>query len=321
MNYLFTSESVTEGHPDKLCDLISDSILDAYLEKDPTSRVACEVVAGKDLVFITGEITSKGKVDIEKVARNAIKSVGYFGDVDINYKSCNIIINVTTQSPDIAMGTNDTVGGAGDQGMMFGYACDETKEYMPLGISLAHQLSRRLTEVRREGIIKGIGADGKTQVTVEYENNQVKRIHTILVSVQHKDNKDLEFSYLCDSEYTFVSKDQLDLKVQNIFNKNVIIQTLPSVSRNVFEQLKKDNIISFDKELEVVSHRLVTELVKSRLGIGFVVKNYVLKDLLNGELYEVDILDVLPKRRIEYTLKKNFTPSYAVKSFLEIMKR
>ena len=192
MNYLFTSESVTEGHPDKLCDLISDSILDAYLEKDPTSRVACEVVAGKDLVFITGEITSKGKVDIEKVARNAIKSVGYFGDVDINYKSCKIIINVTTQSPDIAMGTNDTVGGAGDQGMMFGYACDETDEYMPLGISLAHQLSRRLTEVRREGIIKGIGADGKTQVTVEYENNQVKRIHTILVSVQHKDNKDLE---------------------------------------------------------------------------------------------------------------------------------
>ncbi|MBE6147707.1 MAG: LysR family transcriptional regulator [Firmicutes bacterium] len=146
-------------------------------------------------------------------------------------------------------------------------------------------------------------------------------LDVVVGSESFKDNKDLEFSYLCDIEYTFVSKDKLNLDVQNIFKKNVIIQTLPSVSRSIFEQLKNNNVISFDKELEVVSHRLVTELVKSDLGIGFVVKDYVLKDLLNGELYEVDILNNLPKRRIGYTIKKNFTPSYAVKSFLEIIKR
>jgi len=146
-------------------------------------------------------------------------------------------------------------------------------------------------------------------------------LDVVVGSESFKDNKDLEFSYLCDIEYTFVSKDKLNLDVQNIFKKNVIIQTLPSVSRSIFEQLKNNNVISFDKELEVVSHRLVTELVKSDLGISFVVKDYVLKDLLNGELYEVDILNNLPKRRIGYTIKKNFTPSYAVKSFLEIIKR
>jgi len=192
MKKLFTSESVTEGHPDKLCDYISDSILDAYLELDPNSRVGCEVVAGKNKVFVTGEITSNGEVDIESIVRKAIKDIGYFGDTDIDYKKCEVIVNTSKQSPDIALGTNDEVGGAGDQGMMFGYACSDNEDYMPMAIYLAHKLTKRLTEVRKKGIVKGIGADGKSQVTLEYDNDEVKRIETVVISVQHKDSKDLE---------------------------------------------------------------------------------------------------------------------------------
>ncbi len=192
MKKLFTSESVTEGHPDKLCDFISDSILDTYLKEDKNARVACETVAGKNTVFITGEITSTAKVDIEKVTRQAIKKIGYFGPTDIDYKTCNIIINLSEQSPDIALGTNDEAQGAGDQGIMFGYASDETDAYLPLGTYLAHKLSKRLTEVRKENIIKDIGADGKTQVTIEYDDDKVKRIDTVLISIQHTENKDLK---------------------------------------------------------------------------------------------------------------------------------
>ena len=203
MKKLFTSESVTEGHPDKLCDFISDSVLDCFFEKDPYARVACETVAGKGQILLTGEISSVADVNLEEVVRNAIKEVGYQDEtLDIDYRTCQVLINISKQSPDIAMGVDksyeDKEGenlkseGAGDQGMMFGFATDETKDFMPMPIYLAHKLAKRLTDVRKQAILDYLRPDGKVQVTVEYDEDKPVRVDTIVVSTQHTEQANLE---------------------------------------------------------------------------------------------------------------------------------
>ncbi|HUI45801.1 MAG TPA: methionine adenosyltransferase [Nitrospirota bacterium] len=226
-NYLFTSESVTEGHPDKIADQISDAVLDAILTVDPMSRVACETLLTTGLAMVAGEITTKGYVEIPDIVRQTIKEIGYVrAKYGFDAETCAVITSVHSQSPDIAMGVD--TGGAGDQGLMFGYACDETPELMPMTIMLAHKLTRRLSEVRKKEILPYLRPDGKSQVTIEYRDGKPYKLHTIVVSSQHSPDVDLK-----DLRRDVIEKVILPVVPKNLLDEKSIVYHINPTGRFV----------------------------------------------------------------------------------------
>lgn len=222
---LFTSESVTEGHPDKICDQISDAVLDAILTEDPKARVACEVAVTTGLVLVMGEVTTTTYIDIQKIVRETVEEIGYNrGKYGFDAENLAVLVSLDEQSPDIAQGVNDDVGGAGDQGLMFGYACDQTPELMPLPIVLSHKLTRRLAQVRKEEGADFLRPDGKAQVAVEYDaNNRPLRIENIVVSTQHNESVTLDF--LTD----FIKKEVIAKVIpSNLIDSKTVIHVNPT---------------------------------------------------------------------------------------------
>ncbi len=226
-NYLFTSESVTEGHPDKIADQISDAVLDALIMQDPMSRVACETLLTTGLAMVAGEITTKGYVEIPDIVRKTIRDIGYTrAKYGFDADTCAVITSVHSQSPDIAMGVD--TGGAGDQGLMFGYACDETPELMPMTIMLAHKLTRQLSEVRKKDILPYLRPDGKSQVTIEYRDGKPFKLHTIVVSSQHSPDVDLK-----DLRKDIIEKVILPVLPKNLLDEKSIIYHINPTGRFV----------------------------------------------------------------------------------------
>jgi len=227
-SYLFTSESVTEGHPDKMCDRISDAVLDACLAQDPQARVAVETLTATGLVVVAGQVTAKGNpIDVQEIARNQVREIGYdSSEKGFDYKSCAVLVQLDKQSPDISQGVTEGQGlhkeqGAGDQGLMFGYAVDESPEYMPLSIDLAHKLAYRLTEVRKKGQLSFLRPDGKTQVTVEYENDRPKRVDAVVISSQHSDSvtyEQIREAIIEEVVKKIIPQDFLDSKTKYFIN-------------------------------------------------------------------------------------------------------
>jgi S-adenosylmethionine synthetase len=215
-NFLFTSESVTEGHPDKIADQVSDAVLDAVLKEDPLGRVACETLVTTGLVMVAGEITTTAVLDYSDIARDVIRDVGYtHSEYGFDSETCAVMSSIKRQSPDIAMGVD--TGGAGDQGLMFGFACDETEELMPLPITLAHKLVERLSQVRRQGIVNFLRPDGKSQVTVEYQGDRPVRVDTVVISTQHSDtvsNADLKNAIMNEVIRKVVPSSLMDSKTK-----------------------------------------------------------------------------------------------------------
>ena len=300
---LFTSESVTEGHPDKMCDQISDAILDALLEQDPMSRVACETATTTGLVMVMGEITTKGYVDIQKVVRNTVREIGYDrAKYGFDCDTCGVIVALDEQSPDIAMGVDKALEakenkmtdeeleaiGAGDQGMMFGYATNETDEYMPYPIYLAHKLARQLTKVRKDGTLRYLRPDGKTQVTVEYdENGKPSRLDAVVLSTQHDEEVTQEQIHKDIKKYVFdeiLPAEMVDENTKFFINptgrfviggphgdsgltrRNIIVETYGGMSRHGGGAFSGKDCTKVDRSAAYAARYVAKNIVAARLA-------------------------------------------------------